>query len=556
MRKASKLLLSTALLATFAGGVVVPVVGTLVNTTDVYAAEPTPTIPSKTKFFIHKLQAESYNADLLPDGKENPDGKVIDNLNDLGSKVEPLDGVVFRWFKIDDNATKETLKGMSIDQLEEKYKTTGVLDETGKAGTAGQTDWEIDTPTDGTQARYWVVEESAPETVSSAVAVPFELTVPIAASDGSGYLSEANIYPKNVTSLIPTPDKDVEALNKNEASFNIGQTFTWILKGTIPKNMDKYEAYGFEDTLDDALQFVGVAKVVVAGQTLDPSLYKVTDDGQKYKVDLTKEGLAKVVELVPDPEKRAAVTPASIKTVTENSAETPFIEVHLQTKLKKNVTLGKDVFNNFVINYDNTPDGHDNSKPTPPSEKPKVYTGGKLFKKIAKEDQSTLAGAEFELLKEETVLTWTKELIDANDVSTNKDKFVLAEGKETVEVGAPIKLKSGKDGTFAIRGLSYDGANGTVYTLKETKAPANYVIPANPKIPFTVNATSYNKTETLTTAGTIDGDKADADKQNVENNKRPSIPQTGGIGSALFILAGFGSMIFAGLGLKKRKNQA
>ncbi|MDT9120755.1 prealbumin-like fold domain-containing protein, partial [Escherichia coli] len=91
---------------------------------------------------------------------------------------------------------------------------------------------------------------------------------------------------------------------------------------------------------------------------------------------------------------------------------------------------------------------------------------------------------------------------------------------------------SDADGSFEIKGLAYaidaEATGAEVkYKLKETKAPAGYVIPEAP-IEFAVNQTSYNKTPT-----TIDVDKADAAPQEITNNKRPEIPNTGGIGTAI-----------------------
>ena len=79
--------------------------------------------------------------------------------------------------------------------------------------------------------------EEAPDTVSSAVAVPFFATFPMAKSDGTGYLSEVHVYPKNVQGDIPKPGKDVEKIGNDDGSYKIGDDIDFILKGSIPSNI-------------------------------------------------------------------------------------------------------------------------------------------------------------------------------------------------------------------------------------------------------------------------------------------------------------------------------
>lgn len=184
----------------------------------------------------------------------------------------------------------------------------------------------------------------------------------------------------------------------------------------------------------------------------------------------------------------------------------------------------------------------------------------------ATDHKVTLKDAEFDLLDADgKPVTWTAELIEANQAGeggANAAQYVAP------EAGQPIKLKSDDKGRFTIAGLAYGqevtkrAADGTItetattaakrdYQLKESKAPQGYVLPTN-LIPFDISPASTTDVAVtaLSTQAASDKDKP------IENNKRPSIPQTGGIGSAIFVIAGFASMIFAGLCLKKRKNQA
>ncbi|MFM0758719.1 isopeptide-forming domain-containing fimbrial protein [Streptococcus suis] len=97
---------------------------------------------------------------------------------------------------------------------------------------------------------------------------------------------------------------------------------------------------------------------------------------------------------------------------------------------------------------------------------------------------------------------------------------------------------SSADGKFEVKGL----AAGT-YNLVETKAPDGYALLTTP-IEFVVGANSW----TTATATPIEG------HQRVEN-KKVTIPQTGGIGTVVFTVVGLSAMVFAFIALKKRQSE-
>ncbi|MFI3086110.1 isopeptide-forming domain-containing fimbrial protein [Streptococcus sp. 2022WUSS037] len=97
---------------------------------------------------------------------------------------------------------------------------------------------------------------------------------------------------------------------------------------------------------------------------------------------------------------------------------------------------------------------------------------------------------------------------------------------------------SSADGKFEVKGLKAGN-----YKLVETKAPDGYALLTTP-IEFVVGANSW----TTATDTPIEG------HQRVEN-KKVTIPQTGGIGTVVFTVVGLSAMVFAFIALKKRQSE-
>ena len=113
-----------------------------------------------------------------------------------------------------------------------------------------------------------------------------------------------------------------------------------------------------------------------------------------------------------------------------------------------------------------------------------------------------------------------------------------------------MTLVSNGQGQFEITGLP----EGTYY-LEETKAPEGFA-KLTEAIEFKVGAGSYTS-ETGNKAINYKHDAADGaqkDALQVEN-KNLTIPQTGGIGSLIFVVAGLAIMAFAYTAYKKSQYQ-
>ena len=250
-------------------------------------------------------------------------------------------------------------------------------------------------------------------------------------------------------------------------------------------------------------------------------------------------------------------------------------------------------FENGVVTIKNEKD-NDNPKPLNPSE-PKVVTYGKRFIKVGMVDgeEKRLAGAEFlvkdaqgkylayksdtEIAKDKEVVAKAKAELDAkvaayNALDAEKQKgdegtaaieavrvaqeaynkafreaagqYTLVDDKTDANI---VRLISDAEGKFEITGLSA----GT-WKLEETKAPATFA-KLEADVEFNVAEGSYNGTaQEYKYEVTV----ADGETQHYGlkvENKKVTIPQTGGIGTAIFAVAGIALMAGAVIAMKKNR---
>lgn len=252
-------------------------------------------------------------------------------------------------------------------------------------------------------------------------------------------------------------------------------------------------------------------------------------------------------------------------------------------------------FVNGVVKINNKKD-NDNPKPLNPSE-PKVVTYGKRFVKVGMVDgqEQRLAGAEFlvkdaagkylaykadtEIAKDKAAVAAAKKTLDEKVAAYNAldaEKQKGAEGTAAIEAvrvaqeaynkafreaagqyelvdkkdkdtANLVRLISDAEGKFEITGLSA----GEWY-LEETKAPATFA-KLEADVKFTVAEGSYN--------GTAQEYKYEKELKDGETqhyglkveNKKVTIPQTGGIGTAIFAVAGIALMAGAVIAMKKNR---
>lgn len=544
------------------------------------------TKPDSTEVTVHKLQADSYK---VPEKGYPHNGGLLeaDQLKQLGTNVKELDGVTFTYYKLKDAAQLELFKKTpkSYDTTE-KVEAVADVTKVGTITTANGQGAKV-TLTDG---YYWFVESGKPKTVSSSIAVPFGISIPVMNQTelesgelvGTVYLKKVHVYPKNVTGDEPTPKKTVgNEVNLNE-SHNVGDTQTWFLQATIPGNIADYEKLVLSDVFFKGLTYKGNVEVYLG--------YDGIEEGKKVKLEaptdytlvqpqvdkkFSTEVPADLTQTITAPngeEFSVTLTAAGIKKLADNyqtvkgpetDAKPVIVKLYVKvdTVINEDAKMGTDIPNTFDLKF-KTKGGEE--KTNKPGDNPKVNTGGKKFVKVSESEVTKkLPGAVFALYDGDTQIVWTQALIDANKAAIDAEKFCKNDQGEkfdndTPEVGQPIYLKSDNDGLFEIKGLEYSKwekteLNGDTteithsYKLKEVKFPEGYAGNKDTEIPFTVDKNSYK-----TDATGYPENTHDAQGNMLVKNKDLTIPPTGGIGTVIFAVAGIALMGGAFIAIKKR----
>lgn len=299
-------------------------------------------------------------------------------------------------------------------------------------------------------------------------------------------------------------------------------------------------------------------------------------DGEKVTVTLIDAHTGKPAENLPNGQTEVV----ELTKGTKESHTWTGLDNDRQYKVVEKFTPGDEV------TYEKQPDGTvkiidkktDNPSPKDPQE-PGLVTYGHRFQKVDQEGKG-LPNAEFIVKNNIEGADKGKVLAqkEAKDLAADEEAYQAAEKayKDAVKEGkadkeiAPLKeardkayvkvntqwkwiddtddhagayvFKSGTDGYFKVTGLM-KGA----YQLVETKQPDEYAKLTKP-VEFTIAEGSTGVTELK--AGKLE----DAKGFKQIENKKVTIPQTGGIGSLIFVVAGLA--IMAGAYVAYRKNQA
>ncbi|WJP98499.1 SpaH/EbpB family LPXTG-anchored major pilin [Macrococcus bovicus] len=456
---------------------------------------------NETTLTIHKIDGTGVDTHPATDGE----------LKGEGQNYKGIQNISFTYWSI----SKEQFDAMKNDSA--NYKTSDMVegkygDLKGKGINTGVTDvkGEVKIP-NLAEGYYWFVENT-PTTVASSAAVPFGLSLPLSNKEGTGYITDLHVYPKNILeTTTPTIDKDVKADGTKEANYNVGDEFNWFIQPTIVKGIADYAKFTVTDKIDTKLDFNDASKVVV--ELNGQAMLAGTDYVAEYdaatrvlKVDFTSEGRKKL-----------------------GTAIGGKLNIKVPTKINKTAIMGQAIKNNATLTFDNN-HGTSGTPSVPETDIPKVYTGGKNYVKVGDgSDAPKLNGAEFVIKNSAGEFV----AIDDNGVVT------YVKDQSNAEI-----FTSKADGTFEVKGLAYGS-----YTLVEIKAPKEYTLPTNPVTSFDVTQTSYYENPVNITA-TSDAPTA---VPTTIVNKQTFIPDTGGIGTVIFTVVGLALMVLAFVMLRRRQ---
>lgn len=365
---------------------------------------------------------------------------------------------------------------------------------------------------------YWITENrevAATLGVEGYVATDFALGLPLMNEDGTRR-NDVYLYPKNTTSS--SIDKTVTDLTAKTDGFAVGDTITYWIQAKIPAG--ELTSFTFTDTLSAGLAFadpINVQAYIAETGTTDVA---TVQGGSSVTVSPSVSGQTATFDLTGD-----------VATLKANAGKTVYLRY--DAVITKDAVIATNLPNDAKLTYNRDGSSETTKEVT---EKPVVYTGGKKFLKQDPVAKTTLAGAEFVIKNSEGQFMAQDE--------NGKITWVADQASAT-------KLTSAKDGTFEVKGLDFGATTETLatasmtYTIIETKAPEGYVIPADLKtgLAFTVNVDSYNQNAVEL--------HAEPTGSVINNNSQPNIPNTGGIGSVIFVVIGLIVMVLAALGYKK-----
>ena len=267
---------------------------------------------------------------------------------------------------------------------------------------------------------------------------------------------------------------DVSKAGCCSASFAVGETHFWIIRGCIP--VDLRDALGYEVTavLDSRLTY---------GQG-SPSVYLYTKNGDPLPLRLEDHYL---LEEVDRNFFRVQLTKAGMAYVTANTGkgeQDPELHIQFQAAINETASLGESIPNMVHLTYVD-PDGNKREADSGISQ---VHTGGITLWNTDSED-SSLSGAVYRLARTATEA-------ERADPDVETTFFNIGEELQTVvyvpfyasasfDGGQVWEVTTGEDGRAALCGLAYGD-----YYLVQMQPSNGYLLETRP-IPVTISGSSH-----------------------------------------------------------------
>lgn len=326
----------------------------------------------------------------------------------------------------------------------------------------------------------------------------------------------------------PTVEKTVNG--ESHADAQIGDTLEFVLTSKVP-DMTEYKngyTFNFIDTLSKGLTLnVDSIEVTIGDATV---LAKDTD----YTVATTSGSGANTT---------LTIAMKDFKTLHGGEAGQT-IKVTYTATINEHAEVGKDDAGNSVkLEYSNDPNTTSKGESLP--DETHGYTFGFDLNKTDGETKTALAGAKFQLKKKggnaPIKLIVQQEGNAALPAIARPAKLPAEETQAVETVTTP---ESGR--------ITFKGLDSGDYELVETEAPAGYnklQAPQDIKIAATYDPVTGVLTGwTVNTQDSINGTVA----IDIENNKGALLPETGGMGTVIFTVAGI-AIIAGGIAWKRSR---
>ncbi|HEL0016339.1 pilin N-terminal domain-containing protein [Streptococcus equi] len=366
--------------------------------------------PHQTDIVIHKIKMTSLvgwpkeknpNGTYTGDNNQNYNGEKINDISQyFGSQsgAEELDGVSFTYWKI---AKKEDYKKLTenpqnydtVAKVEAflknvEKKQTGTT--TGK--TSNKNGVKVEHLEDG---YYWFVENTGSliangETLSSGVAVPFGLELPVYKADGST-IKELHVYPKNTTTK-PKIDKnfsneekdaklagganyDYYQKDKGHVSRTLGSEVSFQIKTEIPAGA-QYQTLRWEDTMTKGLTYKNGSlelQITAKGSkfSFDGLDYTIFENQSGFALIFTSKGLEKI--------KAAVQATKNDKGQITDDGNPMTIELNYKAIVNSDAVVDQFDKNTVVLDYGNNPKAYKDPRDKSTNPKNKQITVNKTW---------------------------------------------------------------------------------------------------------------------------------------------------------------------------------
>ena len=347
----------------------------------------------------------------------------------------------------------------------------------------------------------------------------------------------------------PDLKKEVENGNtyENAADASIGDMVEWKVSASVPSNVDQLEKYSITDKMSSALTWVEAEAALnityksngTAVNDINPAFAETTDytlikpadkeDGKSWTITFTDAGKKKL---------------------KDNNISS--IEVTFKTKLNENANIGSaGNLNDAQLDYSNAiyplvdpTNPNDGKKPGEDhiKDQAKVYSFAIDMTKVDGNNTATkLEGVHFDLYKYSGTVTEPTE----SDLKGSGKKINITD--LVTDVYGKITVKGLENGNYYL--VETKAAAGGYNLLK---APVKVVIAQEYSVEKKTTVTkdaegNVTSTTTVVNKTFTGGDENNAGTYSVtiENRKGFTLPKTGDIGTAMFLIIGIGGMLAA-----------